>query len=82
MCEGMCVTILFPYSFTGQNWISTLVYGADSSWEVRVKGNLTQRADTGKINTSPISAMPPIVHLQHGCNYTIEVPGKSTVKQR
>ena len=45
------------------------------SWEVRVKGNLTQREDTGRINSSPVSAISPIVRLQHGCNHTIEIPG-------
>ena len=48
-----------------------------SGWELRVKGNLSRRADNGLINTSPISTMAPIVRLQHGCNHTIVIPGKA-----
>ena len=61
------------HRFTGNAWISLVTGGG--RWEVRVKGNLTQRADTGLVNTSPISNMPPVIRLQHGCNHTIEVPG-------
>jgi len=71
----------FPYlisRYTSCCWISTLVVGADSSWEVRVKGNLTTRADTGSVNSSPISTMSPIVRLQQGCSHTIRIPGKFT----
>jgi hypothetical protein len=60
--------------FSGNAWISLVIGGG--SWEVRVKGNLTQRTDTALINTSPISNMPPVIRLQHGCNHTIEVPGE------
>lgn len=59
--------------YTGGDWIS-LVRGG-GNWEVRVKGNLTVRPDTGRINTSPITAVPPILRLQHGCNHTIDLPG-------
>ena len=60
--------------FTGSDWIA-VNYARTASWEVRVKGNLTRRSDTGRINFSPISNMPPIIRLQHGCNYTITIPG-------
>jgi len=46
-----------------------------------VKGNLTQRTDTGRINTSPVSATSPIIRLQHGCNHTIEIPGVHCVSE-
>ena len=61
------------YSFIGGNWISLVIGGG--GWEVRVKVNLTRRMDTGEINTSPISAITPIIRLQHGCNHTIKIPG-------
>ena len=48
-----------------------------SSWEVRVKGNLTQRTDNGLINSSPISTITPIIRLQYGCSQTIVIPGKA-----
>ena len=57
-------------------WI-TLANGQDPSWEVRVKGNLTRRADNGLINTSPISTMAPVVRLQYGCNHMLQIPGNA-----
>lgn len=66
---------LFRYS--GGNWLSGLVFGRDGGWELRVKGNLTARPDNGRINTSPITTILPIVRLQHGCNQTITIPGKN-----
>lgn len=66
---------LYLFSFATCCWI-TLYNGRDPSWEIRVKGNLTRRADNGLINTSPISTMPPVVRLQRYCNHTIEIPGK------
>ena len=47
-------------------------------WEVRVKVDLTLRADTGRINTSPVTAVLPIIRLQHGCSHTIQIPGVCT----
>ena len=75
----LCLNNFCCYSFASSAWIDTLVIGAGRRWEVRVKGNLTPREDTGMINTSPITAMLPIVRLQHGCDHTIEIPGMSTV---
>ena len=66
--------ILFS-RFTGGDWISLVTGGG--SWEMRTTVNLTTRSDTGTINSSPNSAMPPIVRVQHGCNATIEIPGSS-----
>ena len=62
-------------SFQGKAWISLVSGGG--RWEIRMAVNLTLRNDTGKLNTSPISAMTPIVRLQHGCNHTIVIPGKA-----
>ncbi|XP_061176033.1 uncharacterized protein LOC133184985 [Saccostrea echinata] len=41
---------------------------------MRTTVNLTKRADTGMINTSPTSAMPAIVRLQYGCDHNITIP--------
>ena len=40
-----------------------------------MKGTLTTRADTGSINSSPVSAISPVVRLLHGCSHTIRIPG-------
>ena len=73
---------IFPHTslhgrFSGGNWLSTLVHGRDGGWELRVKGNLTARNDTGSINSSPISSAPLTVRIQYGCNHTIQIPGNS-----
>ena len=57
-------------------WISTLVASADGRGELRVKGTLTARSDTGSVNHSPTSSTPLTVRLQYGCSHTIQIPGK------
>ena len=64
--------------FSGGNWISTLIFGSDGGWDVLVRGNLTRREDTGQINSSPVSAMSPILRLQYGCRHVIRIPGEHT----
>ena len=62
------------YRFTGSAWVALLQGG--SGWELRVKGNLAPRADNGRINSSPITAIPPLVRLRHGATHTIVIPGR------
>ena len=69
-----CISWLRRY--TGGFWI-TLVQGG-GNWEVRVKGDLSPRADNGRINSSPITAVSPIVILRHGVTHTITIPGKKS----
>ena len=57
-------------------WIGTLVAGAHRPGELRVKGNLTARSDTGAVNHSPTSSAPLTVRLQYGCSHTVQIPGK------
>ena len=46
------------------------------SWEVRVKGDLSVRSDTGRVNTSPVSATQPIIRLVYNSARTITIPGE------
>ena len=72
-----CYSEIFPClicRFTGGAWISLVTGGG--SWELRVKGTLTTRADTGSVNSSPVSAISPVVRLLHGCSHTIRIPGR------
>ena len=57
-------------------WISLNIGGG--GWQVLVRGNLTRREDTGQINSSPVSAMSPILRLQYGCRHVIRIPGEHT----
>lgn len=58
----------------GGAWI-TLVKGG-GNWVLRVTADIGPRPDTGKVNSSPTVTLPPVLRLQHGCNYTIRIPGK------
>ena len=51
-------------------WIS----GVGSRWNVSTTFSLAQRADTGKINSSPRILPTPPLYLQQGCSYTIPLP--------
>ena len=60
----------FDSSFKSGNWISEVGGG---NWEIRVKGDLSIRADTHSINNSPVSGTRPIVKLKRGCS--MRIPG-------
>ncbi|CAC5400901.1 Delta-like protein D,Fibropellin-3,Protein eyes shut,Sushi, von Willebrand factor type A, EGF and pentraxin domain-containing protein 1,Delta-like protein C,Fibropellin-1,Protein crumbs homolog 1 [Mytilus coruscus] len=65
---------VFQFGYSSCCWINTLVVGSSSSWILLATANLSVRQDTGKINTSPISAMQPIVRLKYGCSYSLRIP--------
>eukprot|EP00118_Oscarella_pearsei_P021145 m.235962 g.235962 ORF g.235962 m.235962 type:complete len:1784 (+) comp40130_c0_seq16:813-6164(+) len=75
----------FVISYTGSAWIGGLVSGG-GSWAVPTTVDLSVRTDTGKINSSPISATAPIIRLQKGCSYSLLIhtddPDGDTVKCR
>ena len=53
------------------NWIKE---AGDDDWNVSTTFSLTNRTDTGKINSSPRIVPTPPLYLQQGCNYTIALP--------
>ncbi|CAC5424638.1 unnamed protein product [Mytilus coruscus] len=63
---------LYTFGFSSCCWISLVEGGSD--WMMRTTANLTVRQDTGKINSSPISAMQPVVRFSYGCDYTLKIP--------
>ena len=63
-------------SYTDCCWITLVQAGGSAGWEIRVKGDLTPRADNGKINSSPTTAVSPIFRLRHGGTHIINIPGK------
>ncbi|XP_068721857.1 uncharacterized protein [Montipora capricornis] len=73
----------FTYSFPSQVdewrvrytsccWISLSYSGG--TWLVTAVVNLTRRADTGDINSSPVSRSPAIIRWQEGCPQSIRIP--------
>lgn len=71
-------SVITDFRFHGCCWIHALVDVIDRAWELRVKGILTARNDTGAVNHSPIiiSSTSPIVRLQYGCSHTIQILGE------
>ncbi|XP_044184607.1 uncharacterized protein LOC114949673 isoform X9 [Acropora millepora] len=63
-------------SYSGCCWIS--LANGSRSWFLSTTVNLTRRQDNGKINSSPISALSPIVRHQQGCSKTIFIPAEDS----
>lgn len=59
-------------SYSSGDWITLLNGGG--SWQVNFLLDLNKRNDTGKINSSPITTMSPIVRLNQACNSSIRIP--------
>ena len=43
-------------------------------WEMRLVMDLTKRMDSGKINNSPITLVPPIIQVRLGSVHKIMIP--------
>lgn len=71
------LNVLFLSSYTSCCWIS-LTNGGNGDWFLSTTVNLTRRQDNGKINSSPISALSPIVRHQQGCSKTISIPAEDS----
>ncbi|CAH1781810.1 unnamed protein product [Owenia fusiformis] len=59
-------------SHRGRNWIALVKGGGE--YEIRLFMGIYIRADTGRINSSPTTAVLPIVRLQNGCNHKLSIP--------
>ena len=58
--------------YASGDWV--LLVEGGGGWEVRVKGNLTRRADNSRVNMSPVTSVTPMVRLRHGCSHRIVIP--------
>ena len=67
---------MYTCRFSSCCWIS--LNSGGGGWQVLVRSSLTRREDTGQINSSPVSAMSPILRLQYGCRHVIRIPGEYT----
>ncbi|XP_020626932.1 uncharacterized protein LOC110064251 isoform X4 [Orbicella faveolata] len=63
-------------SYSSCCWISLANGGGN--WFLSTTVNLTRRQDNGIINSSPISALSPIVRHQRGCSKTIAIPAEDS----
>ena len=71
---------IYGFRFRGRSWARLVEGGDNSGWEVRVKGGLSPRPDNGRINSSPITAVSPIIKLRQGVTHTITIPGERQVE--
>ena len=69
--------IMMFYRYASCCWISTLQLNPDARWSISTRIDLTYRSDIAGINSSPVTAMQPIVRLQRGCSHSIKIPGKT-----
>ena len=70
------LNVLFLCSYSDCCWISLANGG--SSWFLSTTVNLTRQQNNGKINSSPISALSPIVRIQQGCPRIISIPAEDS----
>lgn len=68
----------YEISFANAAWIDLVTYGVGASpnktWELRLKLDTTVRSDTGKVNSSPITQMFPLVYIRVGMRYPLVIP--------
>ena len=64
--------VAFYFRYSRCCWVS--LNSGGGSWSLSTTVNLTRRADTGQINSSPVSASIPIIRVQSGCSQVIRIP--------
>ena len=66
----------------GKSWHSEI----NGAWNISTTFSLTNRSDTGKINSSPRAVTRPLLHLQEGCEHIIPLgvsdPDNDTIRCR
>jgi hypothetical protein len=71
-------TIDYQISYANDSWGELAAYGASAgsshSWDLRLTQNLVNRADTGTINTTPITFTPLFITLPQNITYSMKIP--------
>lgn len=61
--------------YNGTAWITPLAGGSGAGpWEIRIKLDTTVRPDTGTVNNTPLTTMPPLIRLRKGVKYLLKIP--------
>ncbi|CAG2198998.1 unnamed protein product [Mytilus edulis] len=60
--------------YSGKSWIP-LVAGSPV-WLLKITVDLTIREDIGRVNSPPITYLPPVLRLRYGCLYSLSIPVK------
>ena len=64
-------------SFKGNFWIELVSLKTNrhnAYWELRAKYNTSLRSDTYRMNSSPITLIPPVIKIQRGKIHDIKIP--------
>jgi hypothetical protein len=68
-------------SMRGGDWVPLVNTGTgatstttNAKYELRMRLNLSRRNDTGKINESPITLVPPVIRVRVNVSQTIKLP--------
>ena len=83
------------YEFNDTTDINTVTIGSlgklwhseiNGTWNISTTFSLSNRSDTGEINSSPRAVTTPLLHLQEGCGHTIPLdvsdPDNDTIQCR
>ncbi|CAG2198997.1 unnamed protein product [Mytilus edulis] len=63
---------IYQFQYSSAAWISLI--GGGSVWSLLSTVNLSKRQDTGRINSSPSSSLPPFIQIKQGCFYSLIIP--------
>ncbi|XP_071126879.1 adhesion G protein-coupled receptor L4-like isoform X2 [Mytilus edulis] len=60
--------------YSGKSWIPLV--GGSPAWILQLTVDLTIRGDIGRVNSPPITSLPPVLRLRYGCLYSLSIPVK------
>ena len=64
------------FRYAGKGWLNGAKHAQDAEWELRMIVDLTVRADTGRVNSSPRASMSTVIRVQQGCSHVLNLPGE------
>lgn len=69
---------LLELSYASSSWISLNAYTAGlgfvGNWDIRIKIDIRNRADTNFPNSSPYTFVPPVIVIKRGTIYYLKIP--------
>lgn len=55
-------------------WIGVLNYERPRRWRMLTRIDLNPRPDNGLLNTSPVTSSLPLLRIQRGCEFIVDIP--------
>ncbi|VDI29616.1 Hypothetical predicted protein [Mytilus galloprovincialis] len=63
----------YAFGYSGCCWADR-VKSSSGNWLLLATANLSIRADNGRINSSPVSSMQPVITIKQNCSYALKIP--------